>query len=173
MNVISTKTSPNLSQMYDMLAQRLAAACQEHYGSRLISVAIYGSVGRGTMHPGSDLDVLIVARDLPKGRRARIEDYMSVESSLAQLLAELRDQDLTVEISPIIKTPAEVRHGSPLFLDMTVDARLLSDREGFLEGELARLSERLQALGSQRIWRGNAWYWDLKPDYQPGDVFEL
>jgi hypothetical protein len=24
-----------------------------------------------------------------------------------------------------------------------------------------------------RIWRGNAWLWDLKPDYQPGDVFEL
>ncbi|MCY4660185.1 MAG: hypothetical protein OXF93_10300 [Acidobacteria bacterium] len=27
--------------------------------------------------------------------------------------------------------------------------------------------------GACRLWLGNAWYWDLKPDYKPGDVFDL
>jgi hypothetical protein len=38
---------------------------------------------------------------------------------------------------------------------------------------MTRLRERLATLGARRVWRGNAWFWDLKPDYQPGDVFEL
>jgi hypothetical protein len=37
------------------------------------------------------------------------------------------------------------------------------------------LNELLGACqqGARRIWCGNAWYWDLKPDYRPGEVFEL
>ena len=33
-------------------------------------------------------------------------------------------------------------------------------------------SEKLWGRGRARRL-GNAWYWDLKPDYKPGDVFDL
>jgi len=36
-----------------------------------------------------------------------------------------------------------------------------------------RLKARLEALGARRIWRGNAWFWGLKPDYRIGEIFEL
>lgn len=36
-----------------------------------------------------------------------------------------------------------------------------------------RLRARLSQLGARRIWRGNAWYWELKPDLKPGEVFAL
>jgi hypothetical protein len=42
-----------------------------------------------------------------------------------------------------------------------------------LKGILERVRSRLQQLGAQRIHRGNAWYWDLKPDFKPGEIFEL
>ena len=39
-----------------------------------------------------------------------------------------------------------------------------------------RLDDERDALdldgGSRRIWRGDAWYWDLKPDYTPSEVVE-
>jgi hypothetical protein len=73
----------------------------------------------------------------------------------------------------VLKTPAEVEARSPLLLDMTEDARILFDRGGFLAGELAALRARLDELGARRVWRGSAWYWDLKPDFRPGDVIEL
>jgi len=76
-------------------------------------------------------------------------------------------------LSPIFKTPAEVRRGSPLFLDMLDDGRLLYDRGGFFAGELAALKARLDKLGSKRIWRGDSSYWDLKPDFKPGDEIVL
>ena len=76
-------------------------------------------------------------------------------------------------LSPVFKTPAEVEAGSPLFLDMIDDARLLHDTDGFFRRYLDGFRRRLQVLGSRRIWLGNAWYWELKPDLKPGEVFTL
>ena len=73
----------------------------------------------------------------------------------------------------LFKTPAEVKRGSPLFLDMLDDGRLLYDRGGFFASELAALKGRLDKLGSKRIWKDDAWYWDLKPDFKPGDEIVL
>lgn len=73
-------------------------------------------------------------------------------------------------------SPAACREraqGSPLLLDMTEDARVLYDPAGVLAAALVALRGRLAILGARRIWRGNAWFWDLKPDYRLGDVFEL
>lgn len=53
------------------------------------------------------------------------------------------------------------------------NARILYDRGRFLEGALDGLRARLARLGARRIWRGKAWFWDLKPDYRPGEVFDL
>jgi hypothetical protein len=78
-----------------------------------------------------------------------------------------------VLIAPIFKTTADLEYGSPLFLDMVDDARILYDPDGVLARRLERLRERLRQLGARRIWLGNAWYWDLKPDFKPGDVIEL
>lgn len=56
---------------------------------------------------------------------------------------------------------------------MTEDAILLYDREGFFAGMLQRLRSRLAELGAQRKQLGRLRYWDLKPDFQLGEVIEL
>jgi hypothetical protein len=56
---------------------------------------------------------------------------------------------------------------------MVEDARILFDPEGFLAGHLGRLGARLKQLGARRIWRGNAWYWELNLDLRPGEVISL
>ena len=71
------------------------------------------------------------------------------------------------------RPPAELARGTPLLLDMTEDARILHDPDRCLASVLDSLRTRLRELGSKRIWRGDAWYWDLKPDYRWGDVIEL
>ncbi len=166
-------TRPSLIAQFEMLQMQLLAACQQVYGARLRSVAVFGSVGRGTPRPDSDVDVLIVADDLPNGRLRRAAEFRAVEAALAPHLAAARSADLTPEWSPVFKTPAEIEQGSPLLLDMIEDARVLYDREGFLRQALANFEARLQRLGARRIWRGSAWHWDLKPDYKIGEVFEL
>ena len=159
--------------VFEELMQRLADACQEVYGSRLVTLAVFGSVGRGVPRPDSDIDLLIAAGPLPDGRLRRIAEFGVVERLLATDLAAARASGVMTRLSPVFKTPEEIIRGSLLFLDMLDDARILFDRDEFFGGALEDLRERLLRLGARRVWKGNAWYWDLKPDFEPGQVFEI
>jgi uncharacterized protein len=154
-----------------LVALRLAAL--DAYGDRLRSLVIFGSVGRGTPRPDSDIDLLVVADPLPDGRLARVEEFGAVEERLRPALGAARRAGLTVELSPVFKTTAELEAGSPLLLDLVDDARVLFDLDGIFARHMDAFRLRLAALGARRHWRGDAWFWDLKPDYKPGEVFEL
>ncbi len=151
----------------------LMKACLRCYGERLVSVVLFGSVGRDTSNPDSDIDLLIVAEQLPKGRMQRVQEFGCVEQALQPLLAELSSINCHVELSPVFKSPEELIQGTPLLLDMVEDARILYDPSGFCGKILDRLANRLKELRAKRVWRGNAWWWDLKPDYRSGEVFEI
>jgi uncharacterized protein len=162
-----------LRERYEEILRRLLAGLKRHYGERLISVVVFGSVGRGTQREDSDIDVLIVARALPRGRTARVEEFLPVERELERWLAPPRPDLMPVMLSPVFKSPEEVEAGSPLFLDMVEDARILLDEGDVFAGRLERLRQRLAELGSRRVWRGTTWYWILKPDLEPGEIISL
>ncbi len=163
----------SLLQRYHDLLERLVVELRAAYGPRLVACAVFGSVGRGTPRYGSDIDLLLVARDLPRGRLRRVEEFLPVEARLDPLLEAAEPGSVPIALSPVFKTPEEVEAGSPLFLDLVEDARILYDPEGFLAGYLERLRARLRRLGARRIRLGSAWYWELKPDLKPGEVFTL
>lgn len=73
----------------------------------------------------------------------------------------------------IIRSTEEIQKGTPLLLDMVEDSKILFDRDNFFKGIIEGLRKKLDELGARRIWSGNAWYWDLKPDFTPGDIIEL
>jgi len=153
-------------RLLDLLAKRVEA----HYGPRLVSLAVFGSVARRTPGPTSDVDLLLVVDPLPPGRTARVEEFAPVETGLADLLGELKTMGVDTRLSPVFRTPAEVRrYGGPLFLDMTEEVVILHDREGFLRGYLDRLKRRLQAGGARRVPYRGAWYWDLGSPGSRGD----
>lgn len=158
---------------FDLVLDALADAALASYGRRLVSIVVYGSVGRGTPRHDSDVDVLVVAEDLPKGRLARMKEFGAVERRLDPLLVDLKSRGLHTSLSPVFKTPEEVLRGSLLFLDIVDDGLILYDRGEFMRSYLVRLVERLARLGSRKIVRGNSWHWVIKPDYQEGEVFEI
>jgi uncharacterized protein len=143
------------------------------YGDRLRALALFGSVARGSARPDSDLDVLLVVEDLPRGHSRRLATFATVETELAREIAALRLEGLQVEISPVLRTPEELAIATPLLLDLTEDAVILEDRGGVLAGALESLRTRLRRLGSRRVWRDGTWYWDRKPDYRRGEIIRL
>jgi len=162
-----------LKKEFLKLEKRLLAEIKSFYKERLISVVLFGSVARGTPNFHSDLDVLIIAKNLPQGRIRRIKEFATVENGCEKLLNSLKKKGINTDISAIIKTPKEAEQGSPLFIDLVQDAQILFDRNKFFSKIIKRLKERLDILGAKRIWQGDTWYWVLKPDYKPGEVFEL
>ncbi len=162
-----------LKERFEVLINLLLAEAKSFYGERLVSAVLFGSVARGTQNFQSDVDVLIIAHDLPEGRMRRIREFEAVEARVEPFLRSLQKEGFYTRISAILKSPAEAERGSPLFLDMVEEGKILFDRGGFFSAVLEKLRARLEAHGARRVWKGNAWYWILKPDLKPGEVFEL
>lgn len=165
--------SSRLPALRETLEGALVRECRGFYGERLVSLVEYGSVSRGKIHPESDLDLLIVFDPWVNDYRAYCLEFSAIEAAVAREVEACARAGWQVRLSPIFKGRAAVEYGSPLFLDMVEDARILFDLDHFFARRLERLRERLRALGSKRIWEGETWYWDLKPDWQPGDIIEL
>lgn len=164
--------APSLTPEHPFIGAILAAA-RAAYGERLRSMALFGSVARRTARPDSDVDLFLVVEDLPRGRRARLESFDPVEARLAGAIAELARRGIHTELSPVLRTPEDIRTASPLMLDLTEDAVILEDHGGVLAAALDDLRVRLRRSGAKRIWRGADWYWDLKPDYQRGEIIRF
>lgn len=136
-------------------------ACLRVYGDNLAALAVFGSHGRGTATEESDLDLLVVLHSRPGGRFACLESFRGVDTATG------------MDLSPVFRTVQDLAAGFPLMLDMVHDAKILHDPEGVLAGALGRLRERLEELGARRVPYRGAWYWDLKPDFRPGEVIRL
>lgn len=158
---------------FEDLQERLLAEVKTLYSNRLVSLVLFGSVARGTPGPESDIDFLIVADPLPDGRMKRVAEFEAVERNLEAHLRTHSQVGVLTCLSPVFKTPTEVKQGSLLFLDMVDDARIIYDKDGFFERYLNDLRKKLQELGARKVQHAGAWYWDLKPNFRKGDIIEL
>jgi len=155
-------------------AEELAAACRNVYGADLVSLAVFGSWARGVATPVSDIDVLLVASDLPSSRGRRMAQFGPVESATDESRSAIWEGGTPgPALSPIVKSPEEVSAGAPLFLDMTDWCEILYDRDGFFGSFLGGLRERLRLNGARRVWAKGGYYWEYKPNARVGEVIEL
>lgn len=156
------------------LVEELKRYIINYYSERLVTLAIFGSVAQDAFRPDSDIDILIIAKDLPEGRLKRIREFENnVELHMEDTIKNLFNQNIYPTLSPVFKTEEEVMRGSPLFLDMTENVKILYDRDNFFKNYLEGLKERLRRLGARKVFFKGGYYWELKPDYRYGDIIEL
>ena len=153
--------------------RELDRAVRELYGSRLTSLVLYGSVARGDHRPDSDVDVLVVVKDPPRGWAQRKDEFRPVTDRLRGLERELARTGAYPHLSFLILSAEEASHTRPLYLDLTEDARMLFDKDRYMKTILDGLKGRMRELGSRRVYVGDMWYWDLKPGMRFGEVIEL
>lgn len=155
------------------LAERVVAEYLAALGGDLLAVACFGSVARGGAGPQSDLDLYVVTRthvqSLIDPRLERVRRFR--ETPEYQRLAR---EGCRPDPMPIFHTAVELAMHPWILLDIADQGVILYDAEGILERELEAVRRRLRALGAKRIERPDgSWYWDLKPDWRPGEPVEL
>ncbi len=65
-----------LKEKYQELTELLLKEIKEFYKDRLVSVVLFGSVARETQRFDSDIDILLVIKDLPRGRLNRVLEFL-------------------------------------------------------------------------------------------------
>jgi predicted nucleotidyltransferase len=162
-----------LAEAFAEVIDATAVVCHDVYGDRLLGVVVFGSVARDRMRPDSDLDLLVVAEPLPRGRLARMDEFDDVENRVAPALAEARRHGVMTRLSPIVRTFDELDQGGFLVFDIACDGRVVFDRDEAVANYLAKVRQRLERRGAKRQTVSGAQYWVLEPDVRPGDVVVL
>lgn len=162
-----------IKEPYATLLNNMLEIMKEEFKDDLISVVVYGSVARGDNRNDSDVDLLIIIKNLPKDsmlKRIRLFET-KVEDKLN--LDEYWKMGYYISLSPVLKTPEEAEKFSPPYLDMVYDAVILYDSNHFFTRILQKLRDRLKELGAERVRMGKKWYWVLKKDSRFGETVEL
>ncbi len=161
-------------EMISRFVDHLAQALQEKIGEDLVSVILYGSYARGQIGEGSDVDLLIIARNLSPSSLDRQVFFHKILLPVEEpFRKKLHGTEFFPYISAILKTPEEASRVSRFYFDMVDEAKFFLDRGEFFKSVLETVRKRLKELGARKIQVGKMWYWDLKPDYRPGDIFEI
>ncbi|MEW5760428.1 MAG: nucleotidyltransferase domain-containing protein [Candidatus Thermoplasmatota archaeon] len=142
--------------------------------AKLRSVMVIGSVARGKRKKTGDIDLVIVFDSKPYNLFKRI-DFLSdifLKVKESKKYAKLMEKGYSVSLMPIPYKGDELYPTPPLLLDAIYDGIIIMD-DGTLERKFISLKKRLKELGSKRVKGKRHWYWILKPDIKPGEVFEI
>lgn len=120
------------------ILEELKQKAIEHYGERFFSLVIFGSVAKGVNTPESDIDLLLVLKEVPKDSYEKYEEFLKIEDSLKSL-KELKDKGLYILISPIIKSVESLKPYLPWLWDTKFD--ILYDKDGFFEKFAGKIDE--------------------------------
>ncbi|MDE0298831.1 MAG: nucleotidyltransferase domain-containing protein [Candidatus Poribacteria bacterium] len=161
---------------YDVYESYIRAFCsclKVSFGvEKILAVALFGSVARGQARLDSDIDLLVVHKEVdfnPVHRSVDIALALKEEDEYKHLAG----QGLNPQPVCVFMTKTELWDRPHILLDILVEGILLFD-VGVLQSRLSALKERLNALGSKRVaLPDGTWYWDLKPDWKPGEIIEL
>ena len=135
----------NIEKMESILNHILRES-NRRWGQDLVSVIVFGSFARGDAYEHSDIDLLIIVKNLPKGWRERGAYELSLER-----LGLTWNTPLQV----ILVEPEEIRlaidNVMALLLEIRESYRYLFDRDMFFQKEMKRFEKMMIRRGVRRL----------------------
>jgi len=126
---------------------------EERFGERLVSVVLFGSVARGSTRKESDIDLLLVIRNLPSDMWERDKLVEDITMDILHTFHE--------DICPILVDPKSLEKGmriqNPLFYGMMLGYKVLYDRNNFFKRSLDILKWEIKKSDPMYVEGGKIW----------------
>lgn len=159
---------------YNAFLTQLLNEVESQFGRNvIISVALFGSVARGEARPESDIDLLIIHKDLPYDPVKRfVKAILALEEK--EEYNRLIKRGIYPQPTAIFMSSQELSQKPLILLDILEDGIILKDEGRFLLQKMEALKGKLKEMRSQKIiLEDGSWAWDLKPDWHPGELIEI
>ncbi|MBO3803774.1 MAG: nucleotidyltransferase domain-containing protein, partial [Candidatus Brockarchaeota archaeon] len=139
----------------------------EVLGPKLESIVLFGSLSKGEARPESDVDLLVVARDLPERYGERTEIIREVVSSRSMdeiIIRAWKEKGTYTDLDVLLIDSSEAKVTHPFYLDLTRDCLIIFDKNGLISRKIAEVREKLEKMGAKRFEEPDgSWYWVLSP----------
>ncbi|PKP54300.1 MAG: hypothetical protein CVT90_01955 [Candidatus Altiarchaeales archaeon HGW-Altiarchaeales-3] len=123
--------------MSNRLLSEFIQECKNNFGNELISIILFGSYARKTHTEYSDIDLLVIARGLPKNRITRHKILNNVKLKFIY--------KYHVRISPVFMEPGDfsTKNINPLIYGILTGYNVIYDPMNFQNKFLVRLKPRI------------------------------
>ena len=106
----------DLEELVEALEKALVDSFTKVFGDELVSLVLFGSYARGDFERDSDVDLLVVLREV-EDRYAVHQRLDEVEELLKPALEALRARGYNPLLSPIVLSREQARRARPLYLE--------------------------------------------------------
>ncbi|MBD3157889.1 MAG: hypothetical protein GF309_03780 [Candidatus Lokiarchaeota archaeon] len=154
---------------------RSALSCLlHHFGTQLVTMAVYGSVSTDNYTDTSDIDILVVADEWPRNISDQTAEVVEATAPVRRAISALYEsQGISSSIQWYTLTKEEAAKLRPLYLDMVRDAELVYDRDHFFEDILSKLESRMSDFGVKRVELPDGSHaWEAPSGHSLAEVFE-
>ncbi|MBC7092217.1 MAG: nucleotidyltransferase domain-containing protein [Nitrososphaeria archaeon] len=146
----------------------------EVLGPKLESIVLFGSLSKGTVKPESDIDLLVIAKDLPESysdRTSIIREIVSFKLMDDIIIYLWKNYGIYADVDILLIDEREAGITHPFYLDMVRDAIIIYDRNKLMSDKIVEVRERLEKIGAKRFEEPDgSWYWILGTPEKAGDV---
>ena len=134
----------------------------------LLGVWLFGSVARGEARPNSDVDLLVVARNL-KGNRSRMADAIGREVEVRSERNFFFRNGFVTDVSFYPMIEEELGRFYPIMLDVLDHGKVIYEREELMTEAARSMKQWLSAMRVRRVSLRRGWMWVLPPDLKVGE----
>lgn len=125
---------------------------KQKFGENVLSIVLFGSVARGDFTENSDIDLLVIARNLPDNWRDRDEIVLE----LAEIGFEY-GRPVHITLADEHEMEASIEHGAPLAFGLHDTNRIAFGRDGFFEKLMEKFNDNMKRWGVRKI-RNGEWF---------------
>lgn len=162
-----------MRQEFKPLINKFIEKVQGSFGKNFLAGALFGSIAREQEKPTSDIDLLLIFSRKDAGLEETITNLL-VEADSWPEKQSLVAKGFFGGISALIRTKQELIENPLILLDVMEEGIVLYDPHETLQNLFFRLRKKLKELNAKKVvLPDGTWYWDLKPDWKPGEVVEV